>query len=113
MESKAQKKRNRRNKNKKAAEEPATAVEKQGSNEESKWEQVDLNTPTPVEEGNQQAVALNTQHDGFMDQALEATNTSGANEYNPFDQVEEDDMIRAPQTNDGSFHHVPTSDELL
>ena len=73
------------------------------SAEEVKWEQVDLNTPSEVQQV----------ENGFAEQELVASNTSGVNSYNPFDEVQDDDIIRAPQTNDGSFHHVPTSEELL
>ena len=106
MESKAgNRKRNRRNKNnsnKRAKEEPVV-VKTLESAEETKWEQVDLNTPVEVVQV----------ENGFTEQEIVATNTSGVNSYNPFDEVQEDDIIRAPQTNDGSFHHVPTSEELL
>ena len=43
-----------------------------------------------------------------MEEVL-VTDSAAANEYNPFDQVE--DIIQAP--NDGSFHHVPSSEEQL
>ena len=78
-------------------------VKPQESAEEVKWEQVDLNTPNEVQQV----------ENGFAEQELVASNTSGVNSYNPFDEVQDDDIIRAPQTNDGSFHHVPTSEELL
>lgn len=54
------------------------------------------------------------QNMGFVEQELVVPSTpAGENSYNPFDTVEESDIIRAPQTNDGSFHHVPTSEEQL
>ena len=108
---KRNRRRNNKGANKKAAEEPQqptaiTEVKPQESNEENKWEQVDLTTPVEVKED---------ENLGFVEQELaqNTNNTSGVNSYNPFDEVQEDDIIRAPQTNDGSFHHVPTSDEQL
>ena len=82
---KRNRRRNNKGANKKAAEEPQqptaiTEVKPLESNEENKWEQVDLSTPVEVKED---------ENLGFVEQELaqNTNNTSGVNSYNPFDEV--------------------------
>ena len=100
MESKAQRKRNKR-KTKKAPtaeeEKGEEVVDNPAQTPDAQWSSVNLDEPGPAD------VPVD---DGFVETEI-TPNHAAQQEYNPFDGAE--DIITAP--NDGSFHHVPSAEE--